>query len=245
VVDDILKITRKDAKKIDQISMFDTQDVVDFKIPDTEYTWHELLSKEKEVLGIYASGHPLTDYSEHQTGKTIMDAAEADEKASIKMLVIVSDVVVKYTKAQKAMANITVEDQTGALELVSFPKTFEDYGDYLQPGAVVRLTVRKGWDDFREQANYIISYVEPIESKIAKASELEDFGVFVPKGFHTKPVYMSKLKGVLLQNHGTIPADIYISRSTKIKLENQYLVNGSQKLKDELKALFVEFRGEG
>ncbi len=244
VVDEVLKVTRKDAKKIDQGSLFETAEIVNFHIPETEYSWHELLSKEKEVLGIYASGHPLEDYTEHATGRSIMDASEAEEKASVKMLAIVTDVVVKYTKAQKAMANVLIEDQTGALELVAFPKSFEDYGSVLQPGAVVRVTIRKGYDDFREQPNYVLTYAEPVESKIATAT-LDQFGIFVPKGFHTKPVYMSKLKGVLLQNHGTIPADIYISRSTKIKLENQYLVNGSQKLKDELKALFVEFRGEG
>ena len=243
VVGEILTAARKDAKKLDQLSMFETSEVVNFNIPQTEFTWHELLAKEKEVLGIYASGHPLSDYENEATKQTISDAVEAHEKASIKVLVIIDDIEVKYTKAQKAMANFTIEDQTGAIEVVAFPKTYEDYGMILQPGAVVRLSLRKGYDDFRDRPNYVLTFAEAVESKIATASSTAVCGVFVPKGYHTKPQWMSKLKGVLLQNSGNIPVDIYISRSTKLNLENQYLVNGSQKLKDELAALFREFRG--
>lgn len=243
VVGEILAASRKDAKKQDQMSMFASDEVIDFKIPTTEFAWHELLAKEKEVLGIYASGHPLSEYEEHVTGQTISDAVEAGDKAVIKTLAIVDNIEVKYTRTQKTMANATVEDQTGAIDIVIFPKTYEDYGMFLQPGAVVRIGLRKGWDDFRDQPNYILTFAEPVESKLSKPSELGIFRVFVPKGFHSKPQWMSRLKGTLLQNSGSVPIEVYVSRSTKIKLDNQYLVNGSTKLKDELKALFVQFRG--
>jgi len=239
---EILKVARKDKKKAGQESLFDVSETTDFQIPETEYGWHEFLNKEKETMGIYASGHPLSDYSDYHTGRSLMDAQDAPEKTSTKVLVIVTGVETKYTKAQKLMATMQVEDETGALEVVVFPKSWDDYGTYLRPGSILQISIRNG-TDYNDEKNYILSFADPVESKITQQSDTKIFGIFVPKGFHGNPTFMSKLKGILLQNHGSIPVDIYISRSTTIKLEHQYLVDGSDKMKDEIKEMFEEFKG--
>lgn len=239
--DEILKISRKDKKKGNQESLFGAEEVVDFNIPTTEYGWHELLNREKETMGIFASGHPLDSYTEEKTNRDILTIQESEDNKVHDVLVIVTDVKTKYTKAQKAMATVTIEDQTGAVEMVMFPKSWEDYGSFMVPGRILKVTLKTG-TDFRDERNYVMMSAEEVESQIAQANMVKQFGVYLPKGYNTDPKRMSALKGVLLQNHGNVLADIYISRSTKLNLGNEYLVNPTQKLKDEINNLFVQYK---
>jgi DNA polymerase-3 subunit alpha len=239
--DEILKISRKDKKKANQINLFDVEEVVDFNIPTTEYGWHELLNREKETMGIFASGHPLDSYTEEKTNRDILTIQESEDNKVHDVLVIVTDVKTKYTKAQKAMATVTIEDQTGAVEMVMFPKSWEDYGSFMVPGRILKVTLKTG-TDFRDERNYVMMSAEEVESQIAQANMVKQFGVYLPKGYNSDPKRMSALKGVLLQNHGNVLADIYISRSTKLNLGNEYLVNPTQKLKDEINNLFVQYK---
>lgn len=239
--DEILKISRKDKKKANQINLFDVEEVVDFNIPTTEYGWHELLNREKETMGIFASGHPLDSYTEEKTNRDILTIQESEENKVHDVLVIITDVKTKYTKAQKVMATVTIEDQTGAVEMVVFPKSWEDYGSFMIPGRILKVTLKTG-TDFRDERNYVMMSAEEVESQIAQANMVKQFGVYLPKGYNSDPKRMSALKGVLLQNHGNVLADIYISRSTKLNLGNEYLVNPTQKLKDEINNLFVQYK---
>ncbi len=243
VANEILKVARRDSKTLDQISLFETSDVIDLKVPTVEFTKHELLQKEKEAFGIYASGHPITEYGDQSTGTTVSDALEKDLDSTSKILAVVSGVELKVTKQQKTMALLTLEDQTGILTATAFPKTYSDYSHAITEGGVVRVGLRKSYDDYREAPIYVVSFMEPVESRIPTASVDEVFGVFLPKGFNLRPSFMSRLKGLLLSSHGSTPVDLYVSRSTKIKTENQYLVCVTDKLKDNIKSLFEEYTG--
>lgn len=238
VIDEILKSARKEAKKIDQESLFAADTVVDFKIPDTEFPWHLLLNKEKETLGLYVSGHPLADYSESKTKITIDDIKNIDDDKSHKVLVIINTIELKYTKKQETMAIVNVEDQTGTVDVVIFPSQYEKVRDYLKQGAVAHAWIRPG-TDFRDQRNYIIGNIEPVQSKVTEADD-KKFGIFLPKGFNLDPAKMARLKGIFLEHYGSTPVDIYISRSTVIKLDNQYLVDVTSDLKNSIKDLFKQ-----
>lgn len=241
IAPDILAIVRKDLKK-DKDTLFDNSELVEFTVPETEFQWHDLLNKEKETLGLYVSGHPLSDYTEYKTKYTIDDLKNTNSESFVKVLGIVNHIEIKVTKKQEVMAIVNIEDETGSIEVVVFPKTYADLSSQILSGAVMIFSVRPGID-YRDERNYILGGGEPVESKMAKASE-DIFGIFVPKGFHSSSEYMSKLKGVMLQNHGRVTAKIYISRSTVINLDNQYLVEVDEKLKEEIKSLFQEYRKE-
>lgn len=116
----------------------------EYKMPDTgEYAKETLLSFEKEVLGVYISGHPLEEYEEkwrknisrvtadfildEETGITI---AADGENAVIGGMIV--DKTIKYTKNNQTMAFITVEDLVGTLEVIIFPKDYERYSSLLE-----------------------------------------------------------------------------------------------------------------
>ncbi len=107
------------------------------KLPDVgEYSKEMYLGFEKEVLGVYISGHPLEEYEEkwrrnisrvttdflldEETGQTKVNDGE---KAIVGGMIV--DKTIKYTKNNKTMAFITLEDLVGTLEVIIFPKDYE------------------------------------------------------------------------------------------------------------------------
>lgn len=64
------------------------------------------------------------------------------------------------------------------------------------------------------------------------------FGIHLPRGFKSSPQRMSRLKGVLLEEKGSTPVQVYISRSTQVSGFEDYAVQVSDTLKERLKQLF-------
>ena len=125
-----------------QISLFDIVDEeqkeeFDVKLPDVgEYSKEMLLSFEKEVLGIYVSGHPLEEWEDlwkkgitNTTADFVLEEG-ADEpavrdNATAVIGGMIADKRIKYTKSDKVMAFLQVEDLLGIVEVVVFPRDYE------------------------------------------------------------------------------------------------------------------------
>ncbi len=127
-----------------QVSLFDLvsdEEKKNYEIayPDVpEYKKEILLGFEKEVLGIYLSGHPLEEYEEKwrkNISKVTSDFVYEEETQEIKVKdneqVIVGGIItertIKYTKQNRVMAFLTIEDLLGTVEIVVFPQTYEKY----------------------------------------------------------------------------------------------------------------------
>ena len=125
-----------------QMSLFDLateEDKSQFEIqlPNVgEYDKDMLLEFEKEVLGIYVSGHPLEEYAgiwkKNITNQTIdfyIDEETGEplvkDNAQVTIGGIIVDKKVKYTRNDKVMAFLTIEDLYGSVEVIVFPKTYE------------------------------------------------------------------------------------------------------------------------
>ncbi len=132
-----------------QMSLFDIapEEVQgDFRVryPDVgEYEKGMKLAFEKEVLGIYVSGHPLEDceplWKGHITAKAadfILDeetgSSAVQDNQDVTAGGIITEVKLKYTKNNQVMAFVTLEDLTGSLEVIVFPKAYEAYSDLLK-----------------------------------------------------------------------------------------------------------------
>ena len=142
----------------------------DYKIPNTpEYPAGDLLKMEKEVSGLYLSGHPLDAYraqiSQISTC-TIADLQGEDAKRFDNQNVTILCTVVKNkimtTKSNTLMAFTTVEDLTGTMELLIFPRVLAECRAALQENAVFvangRVSVKE-----EEAARLIVEGVQPIE----------------------------------------------------------------------------------
>ncbi len=124
-----------------QMSLFDIvgeeeKKNFDIKLPNVaEYTKSELLSFEKEVLGVYVSGHPLEEYmskwKKNITAKTSdFEVEEGEEnilhdRQEVTVGGLIRDISVKSTKTNQMMAFITIEDLYGTVEVVIFPRDYE------------------------------------------------------------------------------------------------------------------------
>ena len=137
-----------------QMTLFDIapeEDKAEYeiKLPNVEeYDKEVLLGFEKEVLGIYISGHPLEEYMERLKKNTnavttdfVLDeetgTLKVSDGAKVRIGGMITDKVIKYTKNNKAMAFITLEDLVGTVEIIIFPKDYERYAKYLENDAKV------------------------------------------------------------------------------------------------------------
>ncbi len=141
------KKTKEDRTLIaGQMNLFDLMGGIDEseKFPNVpEFSKDEILSFEKEVLGIYISGHPLDSYRElwkKQISARTVDFKFDEEIGSfgvdsgypIVIGGIISDITIKFTKNNKRMAFIQLEDLMGTVEVVFFPRNFDQNESYLQ-----------------------------------------------------------------------------------------------------------------
>lgn len=174
IVDSILDTSKKSLKG--QITMFDLgttngqgeNEIEKMKYNYTtlkEYSEKELLSMEKEMLGLYISGHPLDniqDEIKRQSTINSMQMKEAqnaminNEKSlfqdgqNIKIAGIISSVKKKYTKTNKLMAFVTIEDLYGSFEVIIFENCYQSCSNILVEDSIVlvegRLSIREDDD---------------------------------------------------------------------------------------------------
>ena len=147
-----------------QLSLFDIvsddqKSEFDIPLPDVgEYEKETKLAFEKEVLGVYLSGHPLEDYEEKwrkNISRTTLDFQLDDETGRTKVHDGAKEIVggmitnktIKYTKTNKVMAFITLEDLVGSVEVVIFPRDFEKNQMYLNEEAKVFIKGRVSEED--------------------------------------------------------------------------------------------------
>ena len=139
----------KKNSMVGQMSLFDVvseeqKEEFQIRMPDVgEYTKENLLGFEKEVLGVYVSGHPLEPYEEEW--RKVISATTADFQVDPEVGYtkvrdgareiiggIIVEKTVKHTKTNQMMAFLTVEDLFGTVEVVVFPRDYEKYRQYLE-----------------------------------------------------------------------------------------------------------------
>ena len=147
-----------------QLSLFDMVDddqKAEFDIPLPkvgEYEKETRLAFEKEVLGVYLTGHPMEEYEEKwrkNISKTTLDfqldketgAAKVHDGAKEIIGGIIATLAIKYTKTNKTMAILTLEDLLGTVEVVVFPRDYEKYKEYLQEENKVFIRGRVSEED--------------------------------------------------------------------------------------------------
>ena len=126
------------------IASDDIKEEFEIKMPDLEeYDKEEFLALEKEVLGVYISGHPLEKYTELlkknvTAGCRDFMLDEETHKVTVAdgaMVIIggmITDKTIKYTRNNQTMAFITIEDLLGSVEVIVFAREYEKYRNLLE-----------------------------------------------------------------------------------------------------------------
>jgi len=141
-----------------------------------EFSSEELLQMEKEMLGLYISDHPLRHV--HAALRARVNVAlhqllELPDKAAVVVGGLVTGVKRTTTKSGSAMAFVTLEDLTGSVEVIVFPKTYEQVHFLLKRDAVV--VVRGKVDIMESQAKILADRILPLE-------EAEEVEPLAPEG---------------------------------------------------------------
>ena len=260
-----------------QLSLFDLgneEDKTSYdkdELPDVkEFPESLRLSDEKELLGVYVSGHPLSKYEEvlkEQSTCTSIDF-ETDETSEIensnsldgktvKYGGIITAKSVKYTKAdQKPFCFLTVEDMYGAIEVAVFPKIYENIGSRLKVDEVLVILGRvsaKEDEDAKLIASEVMFYNEmytgsllrdaPETIKPEKAvNSVTKASTFWIKLPKSSEIKPSNITAILASHSGDVKVMIYDEREdAKYQAPQKYWVSPTKELTKEL----VDLLGEG
>lgn len=231
-----------------QLSLFDfvsDEDKAEFDVhyPKVgEYDKELKLAFEKEVLGIYISGHPLEEYEKlllKNVTAVTTDFYVDDETGSTRVRdnqnVIIGGMItsktVKVTKNNKLMAFISLEDLVGVVEVIVFPNDYERHQKYLEEDQKVYIRGRVSASE-DQQAKLICERIIPFD-ELPKEIWIK---------FDNKDVYMQReaeLCRMLEPESGNDRIVIFCAREKAVKrLENRYAVQGDGRVLEMLREAF-------
>ena len=201
-----------------QIGLFDLggEERADtYQMPKAEeFPQAELLAMEKEVTGMYLSGHPMAPYAEvyrrdlvARTDEIAQSAAGESDKYSdeqyVDVLAIVSDVKRKVTKSGANMAFVTLEDIYGSIEALVFPKVLERSADLLTPGSAVKAHGRISFTEEKDPKLVCEYFTAPYSPEAMLAQGARDGQSAAPAGGGKAPVqirgYNTAYRGLYLR----------------------------------------------
>ncbi len=150
-------------------------------LPDVpEFSRAQLIAMEKEVTGMYLSGHPMDDYRDRLKGvrtagigRIVASMAEEDgafaDEQEVTVAGVISNFRTKATRAGATMAYANIEDDSGSAELIIFPNTLDRYSSYIRDDEPVLITGRISARDERD-AQIIVERAELLsEAKLKPA----------------------------------------------------------------------------
>ena len=244
------EVTREKKENVTgQMSLFDffsEEEKKEYEIqyPDVgEFEMAQKLAFEKEVLGIYVSGHPLQDYMASMEKQITAKSTdfEPDEESGLAMVKdgrnyivggLISNVTVKLTKTNQNMAFVTLEDLYGTVEVILFPRDYQKYRDLLvmDTGVYVRGRASVSEENGKLVAETVISMdAVPTEIWI----QVENIGCFQEK--------RDMLYNIIRRAPGDREIIIYSREEKAVKrLPSYENISGEAPVLEELQNLFGE-----
>ena len=226
-----------------QFSFFDMEGSSGFQnqieeVPDIkEWPQAQVLAFEKELLGFYISGHPLSRYEiemKQFTDYSTKNLIKATDGQEVKMVGLMSTVKLTTTKkTNERMAILKIEDMEGQIEAVVFPSAYPAVASYLKEGAVV---IAKGRVSFRDESPKIIindvKYIDEVYKAVTAINV--DLSGINENG-------LKSLKQKLLNFPGKVPVYLRLDtnsyKSVQILVSEDLYVNPNETLFNELKDL--------
>ncbi len=233
-----------------QLGLFDiAEDSASLMLEDTlpnikEFSEKLRLSMEKEVLGLYVSGHPLSEF-EGELKRYVTayshDFMINEESEEIKLRDgdrvrvggIIVDKITKTTKNNQMMAFITIEDLYGTVECIIFPQTFTRHSGLLEKDTAILL---EGTVNMKEEENtkLLVNSIRPLVKEQTNA-------ISISIKNDSDLALVEKIKPTLRQYPGNVPVYILLQhRKKKLRAERDLWIRLNDELIDNLKGVFGE-----
>ncbi|MZQ74654.1 MAG: DNA polymerase III subunit alpha [Peptoclostridium sp.] len=240
-----------------QISLFDmiTSNVSrrsedTYKLPDvSDFKDKDRLMMEKEVLGMYVSGHPLAEFSRElsQYGITstaeLREAAEDSERAyaldnkKVRIGGMIASKTVKTTKNNNIMAFVQLEDLFASIEVIIFPKVLEKFPELIREDSIVyvegRISVKED-EDIKLIAESF-NEITRLSEENGKAEDKIEKSVYIKVGSISESETIYGIDRLLKNHEGSSPVVIYSEADNRLyKPKSGIKVNITEKLQNEL-----------
>ena len=192
---------------------------------------------EKETTGIYLSGHPMDDYRHllkgtHvlPIGKLLDDENTFQDDQIVSVAGVVQSVKMKTTRNNSMMAYVTLEDDTGSMEMLAFSNVINQYGGYLKENLPVVITGRLSLRDDKDP-QIVINRARPM-SDYAQENQFEQqtvsYGTLYLKLATEEGPLFGKIRAILGMFPGDSPVVVYFAdtkqrRGSKCSLDSRML----------------------
>ena len=194
------------------------------------------LTKENEYLGVYLSGHPVTQYYQlgQQLHATKIDDLYPNSEATI--IVLTNHVKTIYTKREhREMAFVNGTDETGAVDITVFPKQYQQFKEQLETN---KILIVRGRVEYREGRGLqlVANQLQDVK-KVQQERPRQRWVLRILPSLDTEMVHR-ELNNIFNEYHGSIPVLLfYPATDKKILLDQKRWLENSQKAKKALGAV--------
>ncbi|MFC7442839.1 DNA polymerase III subunit alpha [Laceyella putida] len=229
LLDEVLEnvsASRKRAGK-EQLSLGLVDEELDFaqmleKSPAQTFTKREQLERERELLGLFLSGHPLDQFGpviQERATHRLHALAECQDQEQVKVGGWVTDVKMIQTKKGEPMAFVKIEDRSGQCEVVVFPKVFRTVRTFLQAEkpVLIQATVQVQDEGIKliAQAVSDLSGAKVLSRRQPSARSQQKVYIRIPADRETQDA-LKRLQDVLLLHRGETPVYLYYERTKRV-----------------------------
>jgi DNA polymerase-3 subunit alpha len=227
-----------------------TSNQIEIEYPNVnEFEKKYLLAMEKEMTGLYLSGHPLEEYKsvlDMETNTKISDiiseeSLEDDQVESVyrvkdgdRVVIggIITETTKKITKKNDMMAFVKLEDLYGTIEVIIFPKHFEKYKSLITNDALVIITGRVSMRE-EEQPKVICEGMKPI-------SKVKSEKVYIQMNdTDTINKAMAELKPLLMEHKGSTPVYLFSKKERNtFRLARELWIDSEEEIIETLRKKF-------
>lgn len=194
------------------------------------------LTKENEYLGVYLSGHPVTQY--YQLGQQLHATKIADlyPNSEATIIVLTNHVKTIYTKREhREMAFVNGTDETGAVDITVFPKQYQQFKEQLETN---KILIVRGRVEYREGRGLqlVANQLQDVK-KVQQKRPSRRWVLRILPSLDTEMVHR-ELNNIFNEYHGSIPVLLfYPANDKKILLDQKRWLKNSQKAKKALVAV--------
>ncbi|MDK8115681.1 DNA polymerase III subunit alpha [Limosilactobacillus reuteri] len=194
------------------------------------------LTKENEYLGVYLSGHPVTQY--YQLGQQLHATKIADlyPNSEATIIVLTNHVKTIYTKREhREMAFVNGTDETGAVDITVFPKQYQQFKEQLETN---KILIVRGRVEYRERRGIqlVANQLQDVK-KVQQKRPSQRWVLRILPSLDTEMVHR-ELNNIFNEYHGSIPVLLfYPANDKKILLDQKRWLKNSQKAKKALVAV--------
>jgi DNA polymerase III alpha subunit len=177
----------------------------------------ERIRLQREMLRIYISGHPLDEVPEDEKITKIRNLAESDTSAWIKIRGVLQGVKTTQTRTKKMMGRLRIEDKTGSIEVVAFPRVYESFKEVLVEGELYEILgrvdlVRRELDNGEESIHTQFIGSKAKRIRVGSDKEWDIMYPLLKGNLHILPGKLQKSKG--------LATTIIINKARKVTEEN-------------------------